>query len=262
MKDNLAIIVPTHVGHRLWIRSCLESVKKLGYPIYIAYDNSFWKTKDIWRALPPNRVIALADVVVIRHMTHMRAVGICHFWNMIYGLTAIKEAGFKYVFNINGDCVLEKPEGFDEIINMLGNKKLFPLQWKHGYSGTMGWLGELELMLDFFYTYLEEAFMYSRTTEGRLWYYVKENDIDIVEPVNSPEYHKIPSPGTWYDIVGFRHIHAEHKVRRWKRMEPVEEKYYDFDPPNDIFKNKGEYALLSKYWETREKQYLEAWWDA
>jgi len=265
IKKSLAIIVPSHMGHKFWLKGCLESCRKLGYPIYLVYDNPFWKTRDLWRAFPPNATMAMADVVLIRHRVFSTGVGVCHFWNMIYGLTVLKEAGFKYAFNINGDCVLEKPEGFEAIIEMLGDKDLFPCQWyekSQRYCGTMGWLGKVDLMLDFFYTYCKEAHMYSRTTEGRLWHYINDNNVSVAAPVNCENNFKLPAPGTWFDLLGFRHIHAEHKVRRWKKMEPVEEKYYDFLPPNDIFKDKGEYRLLNKYWQSRSQEDLEAWWNA
>jgi len=226
LNKDLAIIIPYHLGQRPWLKACLDSCKETGYFILLVYDNPFWKTKDMDKAFMPE-VMSLADEVVIKHRTYQRAVGVCHYWNMIYGLTLLDELGFSLAFNINGDCIMEKPEGFEELIGMLNSGDLFPNQYveEQRYCGTMGWIGKVKMMLDFFHTYRKESFMYSRTTEGRLWYYAKEKGLKIIRPVNCEHNYKLPSPGTWYDLVGFRHLHAEHKVRPLHGLPPVEAKY-------------------------------------
>jgi len=260
LNKKVAIILPTHLGHRFWIKACLESCKKTEHFIMLVYDNPFWKVKENSRAFPSSQVMALADSVVIKHRTYRGAVGICHYWNMIYGLKVLKGLGFTHAFAMNGDCVLEKPENFEKIIEMLGDNDLFPCQYhpEQRYCGTMGWIGKVDLMLDFFLKYLEELFVYSRTTEGRLGYYVVENNVKLTIPENSERNFKLPSGGTWYDLLGFRHIHAEHKVRRWEKLEPVERKYYDFGPEGSPLS--GEYKLLMDYWENGNKESLKAWW--
>lgn len=230
LNKGIAIIVPSHVGHIPWLRACLESCKETGFFILLAYDNPFWRVKNYDKFLLPS-VMGIADSVIIKQRTFQVGVGPCHLWNMVYGLTLLKEMKFPLVFSINGDCVMERPDGIHKIIEMLGDADLFPCHYEENrpYSGTMGWIGKTDIMLDFFHTYRKEAYMYSRTTEGRLWYYIKEKKLNIVKPVNCPEFFKIPSPGTWYDILGFRHIHAEWKVRPTLGMKPVEEKYMDFN---------------------------------
>ena len=262
LNKKVAIIIPTHLGHKFWLKPCLESCKKTGYFIMVVYDNPFWKVKENSRAFPSSKVMALADSVVIKHRTYRRAVGICHYWNMIYGLKVLKGLGFTHVFSMNGDCIIEKPENFETIIEMLGDKDLFPNQHipEQRYCGTMGWVGKVGVMLDFFLRYLEEAYMYSRTTEGRLWHYVQEKKLRLEIPVNCEQNYRLPSPGTWYDVLGFRHLHAEHKVRKRDKLPPLEKKYYDFSAPNDIFLNAGEYGLLNKYWETGDEKFVKQWW--
>ena len=66
----------------------------------------------------------------------------------------------------------------------------------------------------------------------------------------------MPNPkSTWYNTIGLRHLHAEHKIRRWKKKEPVERKYFD-----EKFLTPYERNTLLKYWNTKEKRFLKAWW--
>ena len=62
--------------------------------------------------------------------------------------------------------------------------------------------------------------------------------------------------GTWGEILGFRHLAGEHKLRRMKRIIPVEEKYFDKEYLG------GEKNVLEEYWKTKDIKILEnCWWD-
>ena len=61
--------------------------------------------------------------------------------------------------------------------------------------------------------------------------------------------------GTWYDILGFRHIHAEYSYAHRNRLLPPEIEYFD-----ERHLNPKEYRLIKAYWETRNNKYLEEWW--
>jgi len=260
LNKDVAILVPAHASTRVWLKACLEACKKTGYFIVLAYDNPFHKVKENARAFPVPSTMALADSVIIKHKTFLHSVGVCHFWNMIYGLSIIKSLGFKYTYALNGDCVMETPENFPQIIEMLGDGDIFPNHYEESrrYAGTMGWIGKTDLMLDFFQQYRKELHMYSRTTEGRLWFYIKDNNLKVIKPENPPEYYRVVSPGTWYNILGFRHIHAEHKVHRQRKLPPPDKKFYDLNPPE--YHRGGEWAMLQKYWETKDEGFLKQWW--
>ena len=261
LNKNMAILVGTHSGHNPWLKACLESCKKTGYFIILAFDTPFWKAKEMSRVLPPSSTLALADAIVFKHQTYLRSVGVAHFWNMIYGLSVVKSWGFEYTYSINGDCVMDKAENFPQIVELFGDGDIFPNQYEpeRRYIGTMAWVGKTNMMLDMFHEYRKELHMYSRTTEGRLWHYVLKNKTKVVAPEENHEHnYRLDGSGTWWKILGFRHIHAEHKVRRWEKMTPPEEKYYDLVP--EIYYSKGEWLMLKNYWKTKDEKYLKQWW--
>ncbi len=260
LNKDTAILVAAHASTRVWLKACLEACKKTGYFVVLTYDNPFHKVKENARAFPVPNVMSLADSVIIKHKTFLHSVAVCHYWNMIYGLSIIKGLGFKNTFALNGDCVMEKPENFQQILGMLGDGDLLPCQYEPSrrYVGTMGWLGKTDMMLDFFHTHRKTLHMYSRTTEGHLWFYALENNLKIVVPENPPEYYRVVSPGTWYNVLGFRHIHAEHKVHRIRKLPPPDKKFYDLEPKE--YYSRGEWALLQKYWETKDEEHLKQWW--
>jgi len=260
LNKNIAILVGTHSGHTPWLKACLEACKKTGYFIVLAFDNPFWQSKNYNRVMPSPPTMALADSIVFKHRSYLRSVGVAHFWNMIYGLSVVKSWGFEYTFSINGDCVMDKPEDFPQMIELLGDGDIFPNQYEveRRYIGTMGWLGKTNMMLDMFHQYRKELHMYSRTTEGRLWHFVQNNGVKVVPPEeNHKDNYRLSGSGTWYKILGFRHIHAEHKVTRRDKLPPPEEKYYDLEPA-EIYK--GEWHILKNYWKTGEEKYLKQWW--
>jgi len=257
LNKKLAIIIPTFAGQLPWLKACLESCKSLGYFILITYDNSFYKYKELSRGFPPVDVISLADSIVMKHRTWCPATGTSHFWNMIYGLNLLKGLGFEYAFNMNGDCILEKPENFPVLLEMLGDADLLANHTdpEHNYMGTMGWIGKIDLMEDFFIEYANEQYQTKGTTEGRLALYVKKNNIKINRVKDPKQRFRMPEDCTWYNVVGFRHLHAEHKVRKRDKLEPVEQKYFD-----ERFAGRMERTALKNYWETGDKQSLQEWW--
>ena len=264
LNDSIAVFVPTHKGHLPWLRACLESCRKLGYFILLGYDNPFWRSKTLDNILPPPDVLSLADSVVFKHRSYHPSVGIPHLWNMVYGLKLLKGFGFKYVYNINGDCIMEKPEGFPEILEMLGNNDIISNHWEpeRRYAGTMGFVSKIDLAEKVFVKYAEDMHMGLGTTEGRLAKYILENDVKIT-PVKSPVHdrYKLPWPeGDWYRILGFRHLHAEHKVRQANHLEPVEAEYMELGP-NNSYVGKFYMDTVYKYQQTGDKQFLEKWWN-
>jgi len=133
---------------------------------------------------------------------------------------------------------------------------------KGKYLGTMAWLAKLDIAAEMW----EKNFrrMYQQNfgnAEARMGIFAKQKNLKVI-PVKNPEDHHFKPPGTkgtFRKILGIRHLHAEHKVRRTLRMEPVEEKYFEHGPDN-LFINGHERNTLLKYWKTGDKQYLKAWW--
>ncbi len=257
-----AILAPCHRSQIPWIKPCFESYKKTGYFVLMAYDNPFFRSTKTEQLLPSSEVMALPDAVVMKHQTYLRSVGASHLWNMLYGLKLLKGWGFTYVLNINGDCLLEKPENVGQVFDMLDGYDIHALSWEPDsrYCGTMGIVAKIDLLIEFFYSYLHTFTMGYGTTEGRLWRFVEEKKLRVVPVKNCPERYRLPSQESdWYKILGFRHLHAEHKVRHRDRLEPLEEKHYDCSNDYAYLGARAKNTLV-KYWETGDKKHLEAWW--
>jgi hypothetical protein len=203
-----------------------------------------------------------ADAVVMKHKSWGSGVGVPHTWNMWYGLRLLKGMGFKYIFNINGDCIMERPEGIFEIIQMLDGYDMVACESREKYCGTMSWLCRTDLALELWDYYIDRLYAYPLgTAEGRMGKYVEDRGYKVVEVENPEDSHFKPPgvKGTWRKVLGFRHLHAEHKVRKIEKMEPIERKYFDFGE-NDIFMNRHERDTLLRYYETGDRKHLEAWW--
>jgi hypothetical protein len=264
LQKDLAIIVPTHFYQCVWLKACLESCKKTGYFTLISYDNPFFdKNHKVEQRMPSSHTIMLADSLIMKPKTWGGGVGVPHSWNMYFGLNFLKSLGFKYVFNINGDCIMEKPEGIETIREMLGDADAIACEFEEGrYFGTMSWLSKLDLMATMWDENFQRMFQYNfGNAEARMGIFAKRLGAKIV-PVENPEDHHFKPPGvkgTWRKVLGFRHLHAEHKVRRALKMEPVEERYFDRGP-NDQFLNSLERNSIAKYWKDSDKSHLELWW--
>jgi hypothetical protein len=260
-KDT-AIIVPTHCYQNVWLKSCLEACSKTGLFTLVAYDNPFFDRRHVvQQRMPSTESFMLCDLFLMKQKTWGGGVGTPHSWNMWYGLNMLKSIGFEYIFNINGDCIMEHPENFPEIRKALGDADIISCEWipRAKHLGTMSFLGKTDCIHKVWTKNLEHLFCFNiGNAEARFGRWALDEGYKIVDVENPDEAHFKP-PGsenaTWRKILGFRHLHAEHKVRRKLRMEPVEEKYFDKQ-----FLSGHEQNSLAMYWKTGDKQHLESWW--
>jgi hypothetical protein len=271
LKKKIGIIVPTHYYQAKWLKACLSSLKKLGYFILVAYDNPYYSPKlKHNERLPTPETMMMADLFLMKHKTWGSGVGIPHAWNMFYGLKMLKSLGFTHVFNLNGDCILEKPENFPKIVEMLGNNDIISCEFIPGkkYLGTMAWMSKLDVALEVWNKYIETLYHFNiGNAEARMGRHYIDKKYKII-PVDNPyEAHFKPFPketptdkATFRTILGLRHLHAEHKVRRDFKMEPVPGKYCE-QGPYQAFLSVFERNTIARYWATGERRYLERWWE-
>jgi len=266
MNGKVGIIVPACSNHLKFLKACLESCSATGYYILVAYDNPFFdKNHKTELRMPSAETFMLADTFLMKHKTWGGGVGIPHAWNMFYGLKLLHSLGFEYLFNLNGDCILEKPENFPKLIEMLGDADIIACEYipEKKYCGTMAWLCKMEMALSVWTLYIEKLYHFNiGNAERRMGEWLFENKAKVVPVVNPTEAHFKP-PGsqdaTFRTLLGLRHLHAEHKVRKTLKMEPIERKYFDFGP-NNIFMSGYDQQTLMKYWETGDRKFLEQWW--
>lgn len=267
LQGKIGVIVPSHVNSVKFLRACLESCQDIGF-IILAYDNPFHsQSLSVEKRMPSSRALMLADMVIMKHKTWASGVGVPHVWNVFYAIKQLQSLGFEYIFNLNGDCILEKPEKFPEMVEMLGDADIISSEFypERKYLGSMCWLAKIEPMVKFWENYVQKLYHFNiGNCEARLGRFYMENGYKIVSVENSWEPQMKPhlekeQIGTFYKTFGLRHLHAEHKVRRALRMEPVEEKYFD-KGENNIFLSGFEQQTLLKYWETKDRTFLEKWW--
>lgn len=270
-KASIGIIVPSHYYHVKWLGACLRSLKQTGLHVLLAYDNPFFADNLRHETrLPTPVTMMLADSFVMKHKTWGSGVGIPHAWNMWYGLKMLKAMGFDYVFNLNGDCILEKPENFPKLVEMLGTADIISCEFipKKKYLGTMAWLAKLDVALEVWEQYIKTLYHFNiGNAEARMGRHLIDRKYQIIPVRNPYEAHFKPFPhetetdsATFRTLLGLRHLHAEHKVRRDQKMEPVPGEYCEYGPSMQ-FMNGFEQRTIVKYWETGERQYLEAWWN-
>lgn len=261
LNKDIAIIIPTYWNHAPWMRACLESCKKTGLFIHLAFDNHLWIKGDIHQAFPVPEVMALADSVGIPPKTRFVSVGVNHGWNMWYNLKLLNEFGFPYVLSIAGDCIMERPEGVPELFEMLGDADIICNKYHSntsGQCGTLGVLAKTEVYLAYFECFIRNQYVGHATTEHRLFDFIHQNGFKVVPVRNSVHDFKMPDPNaTWTKLMGYRHLHAEQHIRQESRYYPIEEKYYDFGPGNSYIKDG---SPLHMWYQTKDLKYLEQWW--
>jgi len=256
----IGIIVPTHKYHAIWSKACFKSCSETGYWTLVAYDNPYYGINHKHENLLPSvEALMYADEILMKPKTWGSGVGIPHSWNMYLGLKMIKALGFEYVFNTNGDCIMEKPEGVDKLFKMLGDADIIACEYHQDrYMGTMAWLAKIDVALTLWERNFKNLYRNNMgNAEARMGMFARDLNLKVV-PVKNPSDHHFKDwnhKNTFRNVLGIRHLHAEHKVRRWEKKLPVEEKYFD-----KAFLNTHEQNTLLKYWKTKEEKHLEAWW--
>jgi len=269
-QKNIGILITSHRGNRAYLRGCLETHKKLGYWITVMYDNPYESSfhhlnhNDL---LPPIDLIGMMDTFVIPHHQTWGGVLYPYFWLLNLGGELLQN--FEYIYCINGDMIIEKPEGFPKLLELLGDgdflgvgpdrkvvKRCFNtagfISKTEAFRAIMKHFKERLIPLEAYEKYTQE----SGNTEARFDRAIIDLGLNqVTVPVFPPdEQIRVKGIGTWYDLVGFRHIHAEHTQAYRTRGIPPELKYLD-----KRFMG-GEYNIIEKYWETKDEEILKGWW--
>jgi hypothetical protein len=268
---NVAVLLTSHPGNRPYLKAAVESHRKLGFWITLAYDNYLDPERpevtpnDV---MPARDVLDQVDLFLMPHNQTWGGVMYPYFWLLKFGVAALCDWNFDFIYCANGDCVLEKPEGFPQLMEMLGDADIMGIGWEDNggrqvFNGT-GFLARATAIWDIM-KHFEERFIPFETfekytneignTEARFAKAILELELEHVKVKENPfntQLHK--KGGTWYDTIGFRHIHGEHSYAYKERLEPPEHKWFDERFTGD------EYKRIKAYWETKDKKHLEDWW--
>ena len=249
IKKNVGVLLTSSPSGLPYLKASLESHKKLGYWTVLAYDNYISEYDcpcpnanstemvngaqlDINhnRYMPTKDVMNLVDTFLLPH--HQCWGGVSYSFIWLIRLASGILHSFDYVLLNNGDMVLEKPEGFPKLLEMMGDADMMSsgptyvnVPGKRDEIGTAGILFKSKALMDVakhmndhmvpFEEY-EKSTQDFGNTEGRLA--IAARDLGLKQVICKPgkcPHHEVceqlhtAGTGDWYDIIGMRHIHGE-----------------------------------------------------
>lgn len=260
---EMGILLTSHPGNRAYLKASVESHKKTKLWITLAYDNYFDpERKDItWDSIMPSReVIDQVNAFILSPYQKWGGVAFPYVFLLDLGLNSLRR--FKYIYSANGDCVIEKPENMPIMLDMLKrhDADLLANGWWDGdrpifnSTGFIGRTEAIQAMMNHFVLNFIPLKKYEKTcleygnVEGRMGRAIKDLGLKVV-PVDNPKNEQMHEKGygTWYDVLGFRHLHAEEgwAYRMWKEGKPFqipEKKYFD-----EQYLSGGDLEFINKY---------------
>jgi hypothetical protein len=266
IKKKVGVLLTSSPYGRAYLKGSVESHKALGYWTVLSYDN-FIDPKlpnvdwNYW--MPAKDVLDNVDTFLIPHHQTWGGVSYPFIWQLRLASGIFNQ--FEHVLVNNGDTIIEKPEGFPALLEMLGDADIMSsgpaLPREIGTAGilmkTSAFIKIAEHMINHMVPFeeYEKSTQDFGNTEGRLAHAVK--DLGLKQVICEPPYNEqlhIPGKGTWYKILGFRHIHGEHNYAYRYKAIPPEPKYFDPRYMGD------EYNQIKKYWETKDIEIIKNWW--
>ena len=266
---NIGVLLTSHPGNRPFLKAGVNTHKKLGYWLTLVYDNYFDPKNKNYKydqAMPARDVFDQLNTFLIGPHQTWGGVLYPYFWLLKFGLQTM--GGFEYVFCSNGDCIIEKPENFPQIIDMLGDADIMGcgLEENNGRPifNTTSFIAKtkaVQAIMKHFQDHLIPLDNYEKyaekmgNTESRFYIAIKDLDLKLAKAPINPASTQLHKPhGTWYDILGFRHIHAEYNYAWKHRLIPPEPKYLD----RRYLGRRG--VLIQEYYDTKDKKKIEEWW--
>jgi hypothetical protein len=265
MIPNLGTLCTTHVGHKRFIKASLECVQSLKPKIRVCsynINNGYMGYRSLDPLLPQNDVMVLADKWIISsNNTHIGAWA----WLHLAGIEILASHETDYVFALEGDCAITKPEGLQSLYDRLideGGDIICAERRGPTHAGPVSYLAKtsvIKAVMENFIANRENPLLSGGGPEGRFGAAINElgfKCLDIKNPENS--HFSYGDKGTWGDVLGFLHMHGAEKWRMGHNYHPLPKFLYDVRnlPP-------AEAAALEIYWQTGRTDHLVAagyWW--
>ena len=265
---DVGILLTSHPGNRAFLKASVETHKKTGCWITLSYDNYF-NPKDPcieWNHMMPDRdVIDMVDTFIMPHHQTWGGVLYPYFWLLKFGVYAMSH--FKYIYCANGDFILEKPENFPKLLELLGDGDVMPCGWERDSIFTSaGFIGKSEAIIaiiEHMQKYFIPLSVYEETKqdygncEARMGRACLDLGLKVIKPEENPfnDQHHVKGHGTWYKLLGFRHIHGELGYSYKYHKTPPELDYVD-----ERHLCGSDLEAVRKYHETKDESVLKEWW--
>lgn len=276
---DTAIIVTAWFGQLKWLKSALESYRKSGAFVILAYDNPFYPwipptPHDIIRCMPNMNHYVLANSFVLKHLTADSNKRNGWFWNIRYAQGVIKSfPNIKYVYHTNGDCVWDKPEGLKDLKAFLGDNDIMAGQTSGDVLHTADVIYKKEAfdkVVDYMYDIMRIPILGSHSPEVMLRNAVVDLKLKVLTAPKQPldpkdgsvdMYARYGQDSTLKDLVGFRNVFAEYETMGNEGKEMMFLKPYFDDYENCIYWGGEEKETICQYWKTGDRRYLYKFWD-
>lgn len=275
IHKNVGILLTSSPYSRPYLKGSLETHKKLGFWTVLSYDNfinpAFTPEEASYdRWMPTKDVMELVDTFLLTHHQTWGGVSYPFMWQL--RLAAGIMAGFEYVYCANSDCIIEKPEGFPKLLEMLGDADMLSagptLEREIGTAGFLIRGKHFQALANHLIDHMVPFEAYEKSTqefgntEGRFSHAARELGLKLAtckEPFN--EQHHEPGGG-WYEAIGFRHIHGEHNYAYRYHKIPPRAEYFDQRFMGD------EFHQIKAYWDIVDaggdmnaaNEILKNWW--
>jgi hypothetical protein len=240
---KVGVLLTSHPNNRAFLDASILTHKEMGFWTTVIYDN-YWdpKQQDLTfdQLMPRRKTFDLADNFIISKQQNWGGVIYPYFWMLKFGLQFMSM--FDYIYHANGDCIVEHPENFPVLIDMMGDADIFFVGWDDTTARPManntGFIVKKEAALAMM-KHIQDHFIpfevyekYSAklgSGEVRFANAVLELGLKNFKAPKNPVDLQLSSPGgTWYETIGFRHIHGEVKTSRFKNNSEFLD-YVDFE---------------------------------
>lgn len=224
---QVGILLTSHPNNRAFLKSSISSHKQMELWTTVIYDN-YWTPKNpgikFDCMMPDRETFDLADNFIISKQQEWGGVIFPYFWMLKFGIQFMSM--FDYIYHANGDCIVEHPENLPVLINMMGDADIFFVGWDdttaRPMANTTGFIAKKEAALAMM-KHVQDHFIpfevyekYSAklgSGEVRFANAVLELGLKNFKAPKNPYDLQLSEPGgTWYDTIGFRHIHGEYKT--------------------------------------------------
>lgn len=268
IESNMAIIVTSHSGHNVFLKYALSRYRETKNYVILSYDRH-------GESIPVD-ILDIPHSVVFKHKTYGAEKRLGWLFDIIYAAgTILLYNNFEYVITTNSDCIWDKPNNIDKLVDLLGNNDIMSASSEPNLIHTCCVLWKRECFLHFVNHIINKLsinkpegyspevllrdFIYSRK------YKVKHVTKQPLYPKNHfyegkiDHYSSYFQDSTFKDIVGYRNLGGEHKVSCQEHLEPVPREYFDARNEGE-FLNSHEKQTLYMYYMTNDRRWLYKYW--